>query len=104
MILVSKVTAPFRARARPSIVAPVVIEIDVSAMMLPLNTEFVPSVAELPTCQKMHWAWAPPVSTIWRPASVMSVDPIWKMKVWLGSPPASSVRSPDEIASDDVEL
>lgn len=51
MVLVSKVTAPFRASARPSIVAPVLRVIEVSARMLPRRELLVPSVAELPTCQ-----------------------------------------------------
>jgi hypothetical protein len=51
MVLVSKVTAPFRASVRPSTVALVVSVIEVNARMLPLNEEPVPSVAELPTCQ-----------------------------------------------------
>jgi hypothetical protein len=51
MVLVSKVTAPFRASARPSTVAPVVSVIEVNARMFPRNVEPVPSVAELPTCQ-----------------------------------------------------
>ena len=45
MTSVSNVTAS----ALPSRFKPVVIVIDVSAMMFPLNTEFVPRVAELPT-------------------------------------------------------
>jgi hypothetical protein len=49
MTSVSSVTAPFRASALPSRFTPVVIVIDVSARMFPLNTEFVPRVAELPT-------------------------------------------------------
>jgi hypothetical protein len=51
MVLVSRVTAPFRASVRPSTVAPVVNVIEVKARMLPRNVEPVPSVAELPTCQ-----------------------------------------------------
>jgi hypothetical protein len=51
IVFVSSVTAPFLASNRPSIVAPVVAEIDVRARMFPLNAEAVPSVAELPTCQ-----------------------------------------------------
>lgn len=51
IVLVSSVTAPLRASARPSIVAPVVSEIDVRAKMLPVNVVAVPMVAELPTYQ-----------------------------------------------------
>lgn len=49
--LLSSVTAPFLASALPSMVASVVTEIDVSARIDPLKVEFVPRVAELPTCQ-----------------------------------------------------
>ena len=51
MTLVSSVTAPLRASARPSSVAPVCIAIEVSAMMVPLNVVVVAMVAELPICQ-----------------------------------------------------
>ena len=52
-MLVSNVTAPFRASALPFSVAPVLSVMSESARMLPLKVELVPSVAELPTCQKM---------------------------------------------------
>ena len=54
-------TAPFCARALPSKVEPAFIVMEAYAMIVPLKTEEVPSVAELPTCQKMFLAWAPPV-------------------------------------------
>ncbi len=50
--LVSKVTAPFFAKSLPSTVAPVVAVMDVKAKIFPRKAEVVPSVAELPTCQK----------------------------------------------------
>ena len=50
--LVSKVTAPLRASTRPLIEEPVVAVIDVKAKILPTKLEFVPSVADEPTCQK----------------------------------------------------
>lgn len=50
-VFVSKVTAPLRARRRPPTIASVSALIDVSARMFPLKVEFVPKVAELPTCQ-----------------------------------------------------
>jgi len=100
----SKLTAPPRAKARPSIVAPVVIVIDVRAMMVPLKIESVPRVAELPTCQKMHSARAPLTRMIWVLEPVVSVEPIWKMKDRVGSPSASSVRFADVMASEEVEL
>ena len=83
---VSNVTAPFLASARPSRLTPVVIVIDVSAMMFPLKTEFVPRVAELPTCQKTLQAEAPLARTIWLPLPVVSVDAIWKMNTASGLP------------------
>jgi len=59
MVSVSRVTAPLRARTRPSMVTPVVTLMEVRARMLPRNTEAVPRVAELPTCQNTWQAWAP---------------------------------------------
>ena len=50
-VLVSSVTAPVRAKALPSRVAPLFIVMLASARMLPLNAVRVPRVAELPTCQ-----------------------------------------------------
>ncbi len=50
-VLESIVTAPLRASTRPSTFAPVVIVADVKEIIVPLKIEFVPSVAELPTCQ-----------------------------------------------------
>jgi hypothetical protein len=60
IVFVSRVTAPLRARALPSrMLARVVRVMLVSARMLPWNAVSVPSVAELPTCQKTLHAWAP---------------------------------------------
>src|ERR1043166_2590964 len=59
MTLESSVTAAVRANSRPSTIAPVVTVMEARARMFPLNTELVPSVAELPTCQKTLAAWAP---------------------------------------------
>src|SRR5207253_229235 len=72
--------------------------------MFPAKTEVVPRVAELPTCQKMLAAWAPPLRMTWRPAVVVRVDAIWKMKTAFASPWASRVRSPEEISRPDVDL
>ena len=47
----SKLTWPLRASSRPLMVAPVFALIDVSAKTDPTNTEPLPSVAELVTCQ-----------------------------------------------------
>src|ERR1051325_5511268 len=86
MVLESSVTAPVRANSRPSTAAPVVTVMEAKARMFPLKTEVVPSVAELPTCQKMLAALAPPLRITWRPEVVVSVDAIWKMKTAFGSP------------------
>ena len=45
------VTAPVRAKTRPVTLAPVVTVSLIFARMLPSKAVFVPSVAELPTCQ-----------------------------------------------------
>jgi hypothetical protein len=52
IVFVSMVTAPPRAKARPSTFAPVSSVIDVVAMIVPTKLDVVPNVAELPTCQK----------------------------------------------------
>ena len=98
----SRVTAPFRASARPATVSPVCTEIDVRARMLPVKAEPVPSVAELPTCQNTLQAWAPPVRTTLLAESVTRVDGAWKMKTAFGSPPASRVSDPPTSSEDDA--
>lgn len=102
-MLVSSVTAAMCASALPSSVARVVIVMDWSAIIVPWKTVVVPRVAELPTAQKIFFAWAPPVSIIWLPEEVVSVDAIWKMKTALALPCASRVKIP-VIASEDVDL
>src|SRR5437867_1257994 len=104
MTLESSVTAPVRANSRPSTAAPLVTVMEANARMLPLNTEPVPRVAELPTCQKTLAALAPPLRITWRAEVVVRVDAIWKMNTALASPWASSVRSPEEISSEEVDL
>jgi hypothetical protein len=61
--LVSNVTAPVRAKALPFSTAPVATVTDAWARMVPLKKEYVPRVAEPPTCQKMLAAFALPMST-----------------------------------------
>jgi hypothetical protein len=97
----SRVTAPLRASARPAMVSPVSTVMDCRARMVPWKMECVPSVAELPTCQKTWQASAPLVSRMWLAESVTSVEPIWKMKTAFGSPPASRVSAPP--TSSEVE-
>jgi len=50
-VFASIATAPLRARARPVRVAPVSRVIDSRLRIVPWKIEFVPSVAELETCQ-----------------------------------------------------
>ena len=52
IVLVSKVTVPFCANTLPSTLAPVVSVADVKAMTVPIKSVPIPSVAELPICQK----------------------------------------------------
>jgi hypothetical protein len=59
MVFVSRVTAPLRAKRRPSTVAPSVAVMLVIARMFPTNCVPVPSVAELPICQKTLHGCAP---------------------------------------------
>lgn len=86
MVFVSSVTAPFRAKTRPSTFAPVVRVADVKAKIFPLKVEFVPSVAELPTCQKTLQAWAPFMRLTLLAPAVISVEAVLKIKTALGSP------------------
>jgi hypothetical protein len=88
------VTAPLRANARPWTVTLSLIEIEVNARMVPIKTEDVPRVAELPICQKTLHACAPLTRFTWLADAVVSMDPTWKMKTALGSPWASSVSGP----------
>ena len=97
---VSKVTAPVRARARPWTVTPVVTLIEVSARMLPANTEPVPSVAELPTCQNTLHSWAPLISDTVLDEAVMSVESVWKMNTELGFPSPSRTSVPAKLSGD----
>jgi len=94
MVLLSRVTAPFRASSRPATVAPVLAVIDVRAKMVPTNTEFVPRVAELPTWKKMLHGSAPLMSTMRLADAVIRVLADWKMNTALGLPCASSVSVP----------
>ena len=90
----SIVTAPLRAKARPSIITPVVMVMDVSARMLPPKVEFVPSVAELPICQKTLQGCAPLMNETMLAEAVVRVEPAWKTQIASGSPSASSVIAP----------
>src|SRR5436190_552296 len=102
-VFVSRVTAPFRARARPVTPAPVVIVMLVSARMFPANVLPVPSVAELPTCQKRFVGQVVPpvlVRTTDDPLAVVSVLPILNRKSAFGLPWKLSVSVPVKAADD----
>lgn len=85
-VFVSRVTAPLIANRRPSTVASVVAVMSVSANRFPRNTELVPRVAELPTCQKTLHACVPLINATVLDDDVISVDPAWKTKTASGSP------------------
>lgn len=101
--LVPSVTDPFSHSARPVITTPLPIVIDVSAIRLPING-VPPNVAELPICQKTLLAFAPLLKMTLFPVVVVSVDATWKTKTAFGSPLPFSVRFPDDMASEDVDL
>src|ERR1700716_1211650 len=69
------VTAPLRASVRPATVTPSLTEIEVRARMFPTNTDEVPSVAELPICQKTLHGCAPLMRFTELPTPVISVEP-----------------------------
>jgi hypothetical protein len=75
----------------------VVALIAVRARMFPANRLPVPSVAELPTCQKTLHDWAPLTSlTVLAPgpAAVTSVEAVLKMNTAFGLPPPFRVSVP----------
>jgi hypothetical protein len=72
----SRVTAPLRERTRPLTDDPVVAVIEVKAKIVPVKLEFVPSVAEDPTCQNTLQAWAPLTKLTELPEAVVSAEPI----------------------------
>ena len=104
MVFPAIVIPPILANALPSRVAPVLKVIDCIARTVPLNTVVVPKVAELPTCQKMLEAIAPPLRITLRPDVVVRVDAICIINTALEFPFASNVKSPDDTASEEVDL
>lgn len=76
MVLPDMVIAPLRASALPVNEAPVLKEIDCIAITVPLKEEVVPKVAELPTCQKILDAKAPPARITLRPEVTVSAEAI----------------------------
>lgn len=62
-------------------------------MMFPANVVFVPSVAELPTCQNTFFDSAPPDMMTWLlPLAVVTVETIWKIQIPEAGP--AKVRLP----------
>jgi hypothetical protein len=73
---------------------------EASARILPVKLVRVPSVAELPTCQKillLHGC-APLINTTLASLAVVRVLPIWKMKTLLGFPWPSRMSCPVNCA------
>src|ERR1019366_904719 len=100
IVLESNVTAPLRARTLPWTVAPVFSVAEVSARIVPTKLLVVPSVAELPTCQKTLHACAPFSSTTRLPEAVIKVEPAWKIKTASALPPPLRVSEPDRAMAD----
>ena len=90
----ANVTAALLANARPSKDAPVPSEIDCAAIIVPLKTEFVPRVAEVPTCQNTLEAFAPPARITLIPAPTLRAVPIWNIQ--------TSVALPVRVTSEPV--
>lgn len=88
IVLDCNVTAPVCARARPFKVAPVAMEIDVSAKILPTNEVVVLRVAELPILH--HTLQGSPPETD-EPGEVMRVDTVLKIQ----TPDPVSFKFPD---------
>jgi hypothetical protein len=85
-LLVSIVTAPFRARALPGMLALVFSVMLVRARMFPANAVSVPSVAELPTCQNTLQLDPALLMRTLEWLAVVSVLPILKTKIAEGLP------------------
>ena len=87
----SIVAAPFSAKILPVVLALVVKVMLVFAIMCPRKVVDVPIVAELPTCQYTLVPRPPLLMSTCELLAVVSVVPIWKMKIALGSPPSLRV-------------
>src|SRR4051794_25770553 len=96
--LLSSVTAPLRASARPITCTPVVSVMLVNASTLPMKDVVVPAVAELPTCQNTLHGEPPLIITTDEALAVVSVLPILKTKTAPALPNALSVRVPVSCA------
>jgi len=98
MSLVSRVTAPPSASARPTTLAPVTKVMEAAARMVPLKVVPVCTVAELPTCQNTQPASAPASRATELPVAVMRVEPAWKMYTPGPVRVTVPVRSIEEVA------
>jgi len=87
-VLLSNVTAPFCAKARPSKLAPVSMLMDADASILPINDVLVPSVAELPT--RHHTLQGFPPTTLALPVVVRELADLK-----IQTPAPLSVSAPD---------
>jgi len=54
--------------------------------MIPSKCEFAPSVASPATCQKMFFAWAPPLNTTFLAAAMERSPLVWKIQTSLAPP------------------
>lgn len=98
IVLESIVTAPFRAKARPNTVAPVVSVIEVKARIFPRRVEFVPRVAELVTCQKTLQYEPPLITLTWLD------EPVTRLEVAAARPSPSWRPAAQKIRADDDGL
>jgi hypothetical protein len=95
MELVSRVTAPLTANARPSaMLAPADTVMLVFARIFPANAVFAPRVAEVPTWKNTLSPWAPLIRLTDELAAVINVVPIRKSKDAFGLFWASRVSAP----------
>src|SRR5512147_2344372 len=99
MVLVSSVTAPFRAKARPDRLAPVAMVMLVSASTLPANELPAPMVADSPTIQNTLQTPPPLVTTTDELVAVLSPPGIWIIQTAVVSPWASSTSWPVNVAN-----
>jgi hypothetical protein len=93
-LLLSIVTAPFRARTLPETVVLVKRLMLVSARIFPTKVVPVPSVAELPTCQKSLHCCPPLMRSTDELLPVISVLPTLNIQTASVFPPPSSVSTP----------
>ncbi len=93
-VLESRVMAAFSVITRPvhDVAAPR--PTLVAAMSVPLKTVLAPTVAVDPTLQNTLRGLAPLIRVTAEAGAVVSVVPIWRMKMASGSPPASRVTVP----------